>query len=63
MLPAEHFMVCLMSATTDRTAANFALLTKSNKWSEWRDLNSRPSGPRPDALSQAALHSDEFCLI
>ena len=53
-LPAEHFMVCLMSATTDRTAANFALLTKSTKWYRWWDSNPRPSGPRPDALPDCA---------
>ena len=25
-------------------------------WYGWRDSNSRPSGPRPDALSQTELH-------
>ncbi|CCM77174.1 hypothetical protein BN77_4229 [Rhizobium mesoamericanum STM3625] len=30
------------------------------KWSEWRDSNSRPSGPKPDALPDCAtLRADE----
>lgn len=34
-------------------------LTKG-KWSEWRDSNSRPSGPKPDALPDCAtLRADE----
>ena len=32
-----------MSATTDRAAANFALLTKSTKWSRRWDLNPQPT--------------------
>lgn len=39
-------------------------------WSEWRDLNPRPSGPKPDALPNYATLRDigkykilEFLLI
>ena len=39
--PCRAFMVYFMSATTDRAAANFALLTKSTKWRKVWDLNPR----------------------
>ena len=29
-------------------------------WSEWRDSNPRPSGPKPDALPSCAIHRRMF---
>ena len=31
-----------------------AQLPTSQQWSGWRDSNSRPSGPKPDALPDCA---------
>ena len=45
---------------SSETTPNSSIISK-RKWSEWRDSNSRPSGPKPDALPDCATlrSSDE----
>ena len=50
-----------------RTSINILVSSGCSRyWSRWRDSNSRPSGPKPDALPDCATPSKNFarpCLL